>query len=106
MVPDPNSVAGLQAGASAPLFSAQDDRRDPLCGAQRMHLANDAARVSSLETGLLLFFQVARPGGLGENQSGLGGEGASATLKKKAPTAAIIDSQSVEMSSQQGRAWL
>jgi hypothetical protein len=65
-------------------------------------MENDAAQLSSLETGLLLLRQVACSGCLGKNQSDPCGKGAGSTFKKKAPTAAIIDSQSVKMVSQPG----
>ena len=102
METDTHADSGFQTGASSALPSPDDAQRNPLRGAQWMHLENDAAQLSSLETGLLLLRQVACPGSLGKNQSDPCGKGAGSTFKKKAPTAAIIDSQSVKMVSQPG----
>jgi len=66
-------------------------------------MENDAKGFSALAFGLLLFQQMARAGCVGDYQSGFGGKGSGEKLKKKAPTAAIIDSQSVKMAGQPGK---
>ena len=46
---------------------------------------------------------MANPGPLADDQPRFGAESAGAKLKKKAPSAAVIDSQSVKMASQRGK---
>src|SRR5690606_5282210 len=57
-----------EAGAAAPLQSAGDVKRDDVCGAQRLHLADDAQGVSALAAGLLLFCEVAELGRVAATQ--------------------------------------
>jgi putative transposase len=88
--------------ATAPLHQARDSRRHLLCGPWRDCLAPAAARPAAVADRLLLLHDLAprrplaadprraaRPGPLGER-------------KKKAPTAAILDSQSVKVSNHGG----
>ena len=96
------AAARLQAGATAQIQPTLDARRDPLCRAQRLHLENVTSRVSALAPRLLLLCQVAARGTLGVFATCPGRKGPRRARKKKAPTAAIIDSQSVKMASQPG----
>jgi len=96
------STRAEQVGAPTSLFSASDRQCALLCGPQRLHLEDVAARVSALAPVLLLLCPLASQRRLGATQSRLGRQGAGAQRKKKAPTAAIIDSQSVKMASQPG----
>jgi len=91
-----------QVGAASALLSARDCQCALLCRPQRLRLENVAARVSALASVPLLLCPLASHRGLGATQPRLGGQGAGAERKKKAPTAAIIDSQSVKMASQPG----
>ncbi len=91
-----------QVGTTRALLSASDRQCALLCGAQRLHLEDASARVSALASVSLLLCPLASQWGLGATQSRSGWQGARAQRKKKAPTAAIIDSQSVKMASQPG----
>ena len=51
-----------EAGAAAAVWPAGDVECDFVCGAKRLHLADDAEGVSALATGLLLLCEVAGVG--------------------------------------------
>lgn len=57
-----------QAGATAPVQPAGDLECDSVCGAQWLHLADDAEGISPLALGLLLFREVAEPGRMAATQ--------------------------------------
>ena len=61
-----------------------------------------AARSSSVAIVLSLLCQLAKTGALAASQRCLAGKGANQKRKKKAPTAAILDSQTVKMADQPG----
>jgi putative transposase len=61
-----------------------------------------AARSSSVAIVLSLLCQLAKAGALAASQRCLAGKGANQERKKKAPTAAILDSQTVKMADQPG----
>ena len=79
---------------------------DPQChilrGAQRLCMEADAARSPSLAYRLLLFHGVAAERSLAKGSRYPAGEGPAQERKKKAPTAAILDSQSVKVSNHGG----
>lgn len=103
MEPNPTTAArSRQAWQTAKARAARGGERDILYYALRLHLEGLAARLSSLATGLLLFRKVAGPGRLATPQRRLARPSAPQVRKKKAPTAASIDSQSVKISSQPG----
>ncbi len=91
-----------EAGASTPLRKARDPERDFLCGAQWLFLADVAARSAALEDCLLLFHDVAARGSLGRIARKLARLYPAGPRKKKAPTAAILDAQSVKTSNHPG----
>lgn len=93
---------GEQDGATAALREAVGSQRYFVLGEARLHLAWTAARFSLLSDRLLLFRQMAKRRCLGEDQSCAAGPGADQKRKKKAPSAAIIDSQSVKVAEQPG----
>lgn len=65
-------------------------------------MAHDCPRSSSLAIGLLLFRNLAVFGPLAKGSRWFERKGSAAKRKKKAPTAAILDSQSVKMAQQPG----
>jgi putative transposase len=67
-----------------------------------MSLEGSAARSSSLAVVLSLFRHLAEAWALAASQRCSAGEGADEKRKKKAPTAAILDSQTVKMADQPG----
>ena len=94
--------AGGKLGRPRALRKARHPQCDPLSGSPRLHLAGVAARFSTLPHSLLLFRQVAARGSVGAHQSCVEGSGEGCQRKKKAPSAAIIDSQSVKVAEQPG----
>src|SRR5882757_1047858 len=94
------AACAQQAGTTAALLSARDPQCALLCGPQWLRLANAAPRVSALASVSLLLCPLASRRSVGATQSRLGRQGTGPEWKKKAPTAAIIDSQSVKMASQ------
>jgi len=65
-------------------------------------MADDAARPAAVEAVLLLFHDMAQGGAVAENPRCVAGCRAAQERKKKAPTAAILDSQSVKVSNHGG----
>ena len=65
-------------------------------------MADDAARSASVAVVLLLFHDVAQGGTVAKNSRSVARCGAAQERKKKAPTAAILDSQSVKVSNHGG----
>jgi len=90
------------ARAPAGEFQAEHHRRHFLHHPDGRCLANDAQRLASLENLLSLFPAMGEIGSLGTNSPRHPGHGPPRSWKKKAPTAAIIDSQSVRTASQSG----
>lgn len=99
----PKAFAGSkQAGPASSLSTAPRGGGHFVCDPKWGSLAGIAARLSALEAGLLLFLQVAWDGRVAAAQRCLEGSGESPERKKKAPSAAIIDSQSAKMAGQPG----
>src|ERR1039457_5010390 len=65
-------------------------------------MADDAARPAAVAVVLLLLHDMAQGGVVAENPRCVAGCGATQERKKKAPTAAILDSQSVKVSNHGG----
>jgi putative transposase len=95
----PNSEA---LWATATLPQARHPRRDLLLRAHRLRLALVAARPSTVADRLLLLHGLATRGALAEDSRHPARAGAPEERKKKAPTAAILDSQSVKVSNHGG----
>lgn len=87
---------------TAPLHQAGYPRWRFLCGAWRDCLATAAARSAAVADCLLLLHGVAAGGALAEDARHAPRPGEGAQRKKKAPTAAILDSQSVKVSNHGG----
>ena len=90
------------ARASAGAFQAEHCGWHSLYHPNGRVLANDAQRPAPLENLLSLLPAVGQAGILGEDSPRDQGHGPPRGWKKKAPTAAIIDSQSVRTASQSG----
>src|SRR5436189_6305821 len=88
-------------GTSA-LLQARHSRRPLLRGAQWLRLAHAPARSAAVADRLLLFHGLAPRGNLAENSRHAARRNQTAERKKKAPTAAILDSQSVKVSNHGG----
>ena len=97
------AVAGEgEARETASIRKAAGVQCDSVCDTRGERMADAAARFSTLATVLLLLREVASDGSVGAAQRRVTGSGSEAERKKKAPTAAIIDSQSVKMAGQPG----
>ena len=90
------------ARASAAAFQAEHHRWHFLYHPDGRRLADDAQRLASLENLLSLLPAVGEAGPLGTHSPRHPRHGPPRSWKKKAPTAAIIDSQSVRTASQSG----
>lgn len=90
------------AWSSGEKSAARNHRRHSLYSPNRGCLAYDAQRLASLEDLLSLLPAVVQTGPLGTHSQCDTGPGAHGSRKKKAPTAAILDSQSVRTASQPG----
>ena len=100
---NPAALAGARAnGTTAAIREASGSQRDSLHGSQRLHLEGDAPRFASVAAGLPLLCEVASAWDLAEDQRCATGSGSTQKRKKKAPTAAAIDSQSIKMAGQRG----
>ena len=87
---------------TATLSQARHPQRHLLCGPQRLCLAVVAARPATLADCLLLLHGLAARGALAEDARYFARPSALKERKKKAPTAAILDSQSVKVSNHGG----
>lgn len=94
--------AGHLARAPAGAFKAEHHGWHFLYHPDRGRVADDAQRPASLENLLPLLPALGEIGTLGTDSPRHPGQGPSRGWKKKAPTAAIIDSQSVRTASQSG----
>ena len=90
------------ARASAGAFQAEHCGRHSIYQPHGWRLADDAQRLAPLENLLSLLPAVGKIGALGTDSPRHSGHGPPRERKKKAPTAAIIDSQSVRTASQSG----
>ena len=90
------------AWSSGGKSAARDHRWHPLYSKDRRGLAHDAQRLASLEDLLSLLPAVVQTWSLGTNPQCDPRPGPHGGWKKKAPTAAILDSQSVRTASQPG----
>ena len=100
-----NSIATKarhHARSSAGAFQAEHHQWHSLYHPDGRCLANDAQRLASLENLLSLLPAVGKVRTLGTDSPRHPGHGPPRSWKKKAPTAAIIDSQSVRTASQSG----
>lgn len=91
------------ARSSAGTFKAGHCRWHSLHHPNRRGLADDAQRPATLENLLSLLPTLGQTGTLGADPQRATGHGAARSRKKKAPTAAIIDSQSVRTARQCGQ---
>lgn len=89
-------------GASGPLQLPGDPRCDILHCAWGHPLADAAQRDAAVEDLLLLLHGLAQRGFMAATQRPVSGKNSSQSRKKKAPSAAIIDSQSVKVSNHGG----
>lgn len=90
------------AGPAAKAFSAACGGGYLLRGSRGDRLANVAQRLPALAAGVLLFRKVAEARGVGTTQWETSRSSSSQERKKKAPSAAILDSASVRMAGQRG----
>jgi len=93
---------GFEARPACPLFEEKHSERDLLSGQKRVRLADATSRFTTMENLLLLLHGMEEGRGLADNPHPTPGYGACAKRKKKAPTAAIIDSQSVKSANHPG----
>jgi len=91
-----------EVGAATALHATKRGRRNSLYCAGRVWLADAAARSAAVEVVLLLFHDLAQSWALAEDARPTARCGAAPERKKKAPTAAILDSQSVKVSNHGG----
>lgn len=84
------------------LFQAVHHRRNPLHHPERSRVADDAQRSPALENLIPLLPALGETRYLAAHPRCPEGQGTPGTRKKKAPTAAILDSQSVRTASQPG----
>ncbi len=89
------SSRSQQAGSSAGIYKTRDPQRNIIRSAKRLRVANDTQRSARLGQLLPLFFLVEEARRMDFDSRLLARPGPSAMRKKKAPTAAIIDSQSI-----------
>lgn len=87
---------------TATLHPTQRARRHSLRRAQWVRVADAAARSAAVEALLLLFHDLAQSRSLADHPRPTARCGARAERKKKAPTAAILDSQSVKVANHGG----
>ncbi len=100
---DERDVTGSQQdGPTASLHPPERVGRHPLRGAQWLRLADAAARSAAVATLLLLFHDLAQSRSLAKDTRATPRCGSAQERKKKAPTAAILDSQSVKVANHGG----
>jgi len=100
---DPTIGPGTKAlWATATLHQAGDSRCHLLCGPRRDRLAPAPARPAAVADRLLLLHDLAARRTLAADPRRAARPGAVAEWKKKAPTAAILDSQSVKVANHRG----
>ena len=93
---------GPEGGPSGEIFQEGDPQRYLLFSAQRLCVANVAQRSATVEAGLALLCPLEKARRVGAAQRGVTRDGSAPSWKKKAPTAAILDSQSVRTTEQGG----
>ena len=91
-----------EAGAASEVCEAGDHQRDLLPDAERLRVADDAEGPAAMANLLPLLCTLAKGRGVGAHSRGASRRRAGQTRKKKAPTAAIIDAQSVKTANHPG----
>ena len=97
-----DAARAIEARPTAALQQAAHPRGDLLSGARRHRLADDAGQLPALAHLLPLLREMEGRRGLGEGPRQAAGPAAEQERKKKAPTAAVIDSQSVRSAGHSG----
>ena len=103
-VDDSRSIdsASPKSRATGEILETSCRKCDLLSGAKRMCMANVAEGSATMAVGLALFCALEKARGMGAAQRCAAGCGTTQSWKKKAPTAAILDSQSVRTTEQGG----
>jgi len=96
------SARSCEARPTSEVFEAGDHQRDILSDSERVRVADAAERPAALADLLLLLCALAEGRSVGAHSRSAARKRAAQTRKKKAPTAAIIDAQSVKTANHPG----
>src|SRR5882757_9354309 len=99
---EPAAARTRETGATGSLRATPRPQRHPLCGAQRVRVAVAPARSAALAAGLPLLCPLAGERPVAGTQRCLARAGPGTGRKKKAPSAAIFDAQSVKVANHPG----